>query len=307
MSNKLLIILIFIVSFVSIGFYWLSDYKKNNDQIQVDMLSKASALPVRALTSFDFDDEAVEVKVNLYDAVDSLLVEYEHAPTINIRVMDALTYLEYYSSLSDLKMIAMQAKKTTLVVDPKHADIKALNTIKGSILGISTQASDEYLLRTVIDSQDIIGLSLDEVTISSSSERALMISDSLINFAFFESPYTAYTLSNGCGSFYDFPSTMYDVYLVPADLDNEALEKVTAYLKALNQEIETYNSKTDDDISKEMSLVFGKYAIMNDKPVFYQLVQPDEVLINRFVTYLYATNWIDDKYPYETLALEVFK
>jgi len=285
----------------------MSEQEKYDVQIQIDMLSKTSSLPVGTLTSFEFDDEVIDVNVKLYQSLDSLLVETAPSSTSHIRVMDTLTYLEYYSTLSDYRIIAMQPKDIELIVNPKHADIKELNAIKGSILGISSQASDEFLLRTVIDSQGIIGLSLDEVSIPSSAESALMISDDLINFGLFESPYIAYTLSNGCKSFYSFSDIMYDVYLVPVDLDNVILEKTTTYLETLNQHIEVYQDKSNDEIKNEMNRAFGKYALESDHPKFYNLIKPDELLINRFVTYLYATNWIDHKYPYDTLALDAFK
>jgi|GEM_PF-2318892 len=306
MSSKLWIILIVTISFTSVGFYWLSENGKSDSQIQIDILSKTAALPVRSLTSFEFDEETFDVSVTLFDALDSLLVETENTSTAHIRVMDTLTYLEYYSNLSDYRIIAMQPKDTSLIVNPEHADIKELNAIKGAILGISSQASDEFLLRMVIDSENIIGLSLDEVSVPSPLESALMISDNLINLGLFESPYTAYTLSNGCKSYYNFTDDLYDVYLVPKDLDSAVLEKITAYLKALNRQIDTYQSKSNDEITHEMTKVFGKYAIESDHPTFYNLVKPNTLLINRFVTYLYATNWIDNKYPYDSLALDVF-
>ncbi|MBS7527423.1 hypothetical protein KHM83_12130 [Fusibacter paucivorans] len=301
MKTKVIIGLICLTAIGSIVFQALFAGSEPSQSIDVHFLNYWANVPLREVTDVKVDNTTLPVKAVAYDDLNTLLGAADQTDTALI-IIDALTFLEYHDIFTDYAIYALRPKASYLMVDPKHTSIEHVNDIKGAVLGINGKASDEYVFRTVIDMEGIIGLSLDEIACTNLYDQINLLTDSMINYAVLEAPYDQYVLSRGARKLYTFDH-MFDAVLVPKSLDDHQLEQVTSYLN------EAVAVSQDDKTEKWLDAYFPTLRdyLSTDYMPFESFERPDPEVINQMITYFYATNRIDTKYALNEIVIEGFK
>jgi hypothetical protein len=301
MKTNAMIALVCLIAIGALAFSFFASPEQTDDTLDVKCLNVWANVPLQQVNEITDDKSPLPVTTTAYNDLNDLISSAGESNE-SVVILDAMTYLEYHDVLSHYAIYALRPKSTALLVDPKHASIEHINDIKGAVLGIAGQASDEYIFRAVIDMEGIIGLSLDEIDCTKLLDKVTLLTDSIINYAIMEAPFDQYVLTRGARRLYRFDNT-YDALLVPENFDDDQLRRVNTYIAAID------GVKTTGNTEKWMQQYFPELKrFVPDEPMITAAFdKPDSDIINQMVTYFYATNRIDSKYKLSEIVVDGFK
>lgn len=255
-------------------------------------------------TSFTFDDTTYGLEV-IYCKDFNDLLSYDALPDETLYIFDSFAFIEHKDTYKNYSIFALRPKIVDLIVAPDFDHIEKLNDIKGAVLGITSQAADEYLFKSIIDSEGLLGVSLDEVVLTDPYEKMTLLMDNYIHYAFLESPLRELANEKGGKTLYQFKNS-YDAFIVPNTTDDDIMAIYNRIIDEINDDIINISpdpkkplALTDNDEVTQIGSL-----LTDDLNLF---IKPTTDEINRMVTYFFVTNRIDEKYTFEEIVLEGFR
>ena len=300
MRDKFIIGIIAFVTIALIGVNIFFQFHRTENQIlNIHVLDQWINQPFDETHTLSTENGDVDLKIHYYSDYKDLLSADKTSNAIFI--FDAVAYLEHKSDFENFSILALRPKQVSLVINPQNSEISSIKDLKGPVLGVSSKASDEYLFRSVIDKEGLVGIALDEVTFTDPVEKIEMLTDGYIEYAFLESPYLEIAVEKGAGVLYNFDNC-YDALIVSKELDEKIFAELPKLIRTYNENMKAYSGV----LLKETSIKNIESYRDKLRTLMYPFEKPDVEVINKLATYFFATNRIDEKYTFAELVIEGF-
>lgn len=304
MKNRTSIILVIAIAVIFAVAAVASPFE-NADVLRIGVPEELVSLPIMYAYEhgkLDFSDKTIELipyateNHMIYDATTGYLDAF---------LCEAPTFIATREALDDFIVISATTKDLFLMGSPENSHISKLNDVKAAALGVYNYNQCDLLLDMTIQSQNIIGLTLDEALINDPIRRCELLLDSSLDFGIYPAPYADYLSQQGARNLQNMqdlePAMQFLVF-------SESLE--TEQSEAVSNLVAEINHWDQDRTLSDSNKLLSKYL---DLPRDYKLrklpeaslfQRPDRDQLDMLLSWMYNTKRISSKYKYSDIVTE---
>lgn len=298
-------ILISLIVLLSVGGLFYKDSISENI-VRIGVLSETASLPILdAYNQGLLDNLEFPVEIIVYPTENAMLYD------ARINFLDGFlcepsSFIVSHKTLSDFIIISSTYKELYLIGSEKNINATKISDVKAAAMGVYNYNQCEFFLDLTIQSQNTIGISMDEVLINNALSRLELIEDNTLDFGIFTSPYSDYLLKHNTKLIQKMSglSASYSILAINKSFENGHIEFIEQFLSNLNN---TSDTKSLNHYNYLISKYFKlpKQIQLSKLPFSTSFNLPDMDDMDSLLSWLYNTERIPSKFKYYDLVTEL--
>ncbi|MBF4691663.1 substrate-binding domain-containing protein [Fusibacter ferrireducens] len=302
---KIKIVLISLIVMLSIGGLFYRDSKSENT-VRIGVLSETASLPI--LDAYDqglLDHLEFPVEVIVYSTENAMLYD-ARIGFLDGFLCEPSSFIVAHKTLSDFVIISSTYKELYLIGSEKNNTATKLSDVKAAAMGIYNYNQCEFFLDLTIQSQNTIGISMDEVLVNDALSRVKLLEDNTLDFGIFTSPYSDYLLNHNAKLIQKMSglNPSYAILTINKFYESAHIDFVEQFLSKLNSSSEAktlkhYNALIEKYFNISEQIQLSKLPIKTS----FELPNMDDMDI--LLSWLYNTERIPSKFKYADLVTDL--
>ena len=299
MRFKIGIVILFAILGISI---LLFQEFSNSDTVYIGIIEESSALPfLDAYSKKMLGSKEYPVEIKIYQNENQMLFDATNGK-LDAFYCEAANYLSSPKLLSKYIAVSSSNKELYLFTSNRHIEKTHLNEVKAGAIGIYNDMQCQLFIDSIIRSNNLIGVSIDEVLITDPIKRIKLLEDNTLDFAIFQSPYSDFLIEKKYKIMYKINETepSMNFLVLKRELEDSHLEMFLEIINDLNLTISDGSVKNYNDLINEYFNMPTSIKL-NDLSSINTFSPPNHDDIDALLSWLYKTNKIQSKYKFHDL------